>query len=74
MTFLKHALFRLRTARVNQLSVALLLGFAFVLGTLAGTRAQDDALDSDVLVRFTTEVGIAHFADLLYREVFQAVK
>ena len=74
MTFFDHALFRLRTARVNQLSVAFLLGFAMILGTVAGTRVSDDALDSDMFLRFTTQVGVVHLVDLAIQEVSQAVK
>ena len=74
MTFLHHALFRLRTARVNLLSVALLCGFAMSLGIAVGSQVPEDSLDSDTFVRFTTQVGVVHLVDLAIQEVSQAVK
>lgn len=74
MTYLNHALYRLRTARINQLSVSFLLAFAMMLGTVAVIRAPEGALDSDTLVRITTQVGVVHLIGLAIQEVCSGVK
>ncbi len=60
MTFLNRALFRLRTARANQYSVALLLAFALIAGATASVEAPEHDLAPGALARFSTQVGAAH--------------